>query len=923
MSESTDNTTELDSYGVWVKRPGAAEEPISDNLDIDAMFDIPDFPETEITDSEANDNISEDIFTEEDVSLDESEPEVSDNSFEDMGDISIPETSEGDIDLSAFETSEESQDTPSIMENPVTGDDFQEDFQIEESAENFTDTDNNNIDITENSDEDSDISSDFELPEEDGEISLDEFMDEGFSDESVASGNNGFAPGEEPKPVSTETEEISMDDFSDGEISLDDFLDGGEFATGPAPEVKVQEEIVDEKPLEMDISFDKSVENIETEDNIQTDETFDEEDNDNTYEDTTTVNTETEDTFRSTEVTGDTEDIDLSDFGIDANAEETPITQNVEESKSKDTVVDYDLCVSDERMTSAPVVEEVRDSESEEINNTNNESSETSTSATVSQPIAQTNENTELLQQIINELSGMKAEINALKSDLEQIQNQKNEAPYTEEAIIPETNDDDSSGFFDDSDGDETIALSGDELDNMLNGVEITEASDITQTEDNTETDEDNTIEFDTPDVNESEEPSIESSNESEALTENETDSTFEENSVIEETVFEEPVIEETSVEESIFEESPAEESIEENEPEITEDSSEEIIIPETKDDDSTGFFDDTDGDDTIALSGDELDNMLNGVEITEASEEQQITDNTEEESENFQEEEIDQEPEDDIPEEIDIEPVSTDTVEDDIFGSVDDSDLFGSDDDSISFEDENAASDSDEILEEPNLDDIKIEEEDDDDLPDEISIPKENDVDSILVESSNDDFMDSVKDNTIEEPVMNDSEIEENVEKVDDFDEFMAVDTDEESLTESNIDYLSEDAENDDEGDFPSVDIFGSDDNNETLDEENTEETPETSEPSIEEEQIIDESEIQIEETSVSENEVNAVDDHTDNPVNENTGDNDDLKKDIKSVLLYMDQLLENLPEEKIVEFAKSDEFTTYKKLFSELGLA
>ena len=39
--------------------------------------------------------------------------------------------------------------------------------------------------------------------------------------------------------------------------------------------------------------------------------------------------------------------------------------------------------------------------------------------------------------------------------------------------------------------------------------------------------------------------------------------------------------------------------------------------------------------------------------------------------------------------------------------------------------------------------------------------------------------------------------------------------------------------------------------------------------------------------------------------------------------VLLYMDQLLENLPEEKIVEFAKSDEFVTYKKLFSELGLS
>ena len=48
-----------------------------------------------------------------------------------------------------------------------------------------------------------------------------------------------------------------------------------------------------------------------------------------------------------------------------------------------------------------------------------------------------------------------------------------------------------------------------------------------------------------------------------------------------------------------------------------------------------------------------------------------------------------------------------------------------------------------------------------------------------------------------------------------------------------------------------------------------------------------------------------------------------DDLKSEIKSVLSYMDQLLENLPEDKIAEFAQSEQFDTYKKLFKELGLA
>ncbi|MBR7064820.1 MAG: hypothetical protein IKI31_06720, partial [Treponema sp.] len=47
------------------------------------------------------------------------------------------------------------------------------------------------------------------------------------------------------------------------------------------------------------------------------------------------------------------------------------------------------------------------------------------------------------------------------------------------------------------------------------------------------------------------------------------------------------------------------------------------------------------------------------------------------------------------------------------------------------------------------------------------------------------------------------------------------------------------------------------------------------------------------------------------------------DIQKEVKSVLLYMDQLLESLPEDKITEFARSEQFNTYKKLFQELGLS
>ena len=47
-----------------------------------------------------------------------------------------------------------------------------------------------------------------------------------------------------------------------------------------------------------------------------------------------------------------------------------------------------------------------------------------------------------------------------------------------------------------------------------------------------------------------------------------------------------------------------------------------------------------------------------------------------------------------------------------------------------------------------------------------------------------------------------------------------------------------------------------------------------------------------------------------------------DNLKDELKVVLSYMDQLLESLPEEKIEEFARSEYYNSYKKLFEELGL-
>ncbi|MGL4982131.1 MAG: hypothetical protein ACRC4W_04675, partial [Treponemataceae bacterium] len=46
-------------------------------------------------------------------------------------------------------------------------------------------------------------------------------------------------------------------------------------------------------------------------------------------------------------------------------------------------------------------------------------------------------------------------------------------------------------------------------------------------------------------------------------------------------------------------------------------------------------------------------------------------------------------------------------------------------------------------------------------------------------------------------------------------------------------------------------------------------------------------------------------------------------LKREMKNMLLYMDKLLENLPEDKVREFANSEHFQIYENLFTELGLS
>ena len=146
-----------------------------------------------------------------------------------------------------------------------------------------------------------------------------------------------------------------------------------------------------------------------------------------------------------------------------------------------------------------------------------------------------------------------------------------------------------------------------------------------------------------------------------------------------------------------------------------------------------------------------------------------------------------------------------------------------------------------------------------------------------------------------------------------------------EEPLTEDNIEFLKEEASIDE---IPQPTYTESDEEEEENLEPGISEEPtgkvfnqwETSidtEPAVSEDEVIESDTTEAEVDTVSESEVEKAESSSASSIPE------DMKEEIKAVLSYMDQLLENLPEEKIEEFAKSEQFVTYKKLFKELGLS
>ena len=760
MSNSTDDTKELDSYGVWVKR--APQDASEEALDLD----LPDFSDFQETADQTG-------------------------IIEEQNDNEVPVA---DQDSSATDENGE-----------ISIDDF--------VTDGFTDPNEAYAPSSPNP------------PEQDGELSLDDFMEGGFEAPSEGSTDSESA---------SESDEVSLDDFLDGdfsdgagasssdEISIDDFLDDDSVSSAKQKE----DDITNDEPLDIDVDFTESEEDavptteITEENESENEESF--ADDDNMFDSIEMIETASEpeaetpvtesnieledvslDDFNLEEsddataaalgasinssVSSGEETVSLDSFGIDSSSEEMPAGTG---SSRKQQTVDYELAITEEdNVQSAPVIDEIK---SDSVTQNKEETTETTV-------------NNELLEKIVSDLSGLKDEINSLKNDLAELK-EKNT------------------------------------LDNISSGQ------------------------------NDGEQPA--------------------------EREIELPVQSE-----------PAEEP--------------------------GGFFNSDEEDDTIALSGDELSNIVSNADFTEetAEPDTQYDESTEETVTKEQ-------PEQELPEDF-----SADFSNDTPFGGIEDTVIPDEEPDTGLSMDIN-----EEILEEPNLDDIETNA----DIPEEIEIPKVDDIaetqdeepalDDILVESSSTDFMDSVTDSTnmqpdieITEPVEPELAEEEAAitkEEADDItseysadtaentepvlDEDAALELPEESSSdaentaeESTDDIFNEtvieDAQhtqdammNDIMNEAPSVDNALSEENVDYLSKDNT---------------VLSDDEAAVAE---SEPEPSAETEQTD------TSDlPSDIKEDVKSVLLYMDQLLENLPEDKIMEFAKSEQFTTYKKLFNELGLS
>ena len=333
-------------------------------------------------------------------------------------------------------------------------------------------------------------------------------------------------------------------------------------------------------------------------------------------------------------------------------------------------------------------------------------------------------------------------------------------------------------------------------------------------------------------------------------------------------------------------------------------------ILNDVAESDKTGFFNDDDGDETIALTGDELNNILITADFTEENTEKdyEIPETLDEIDGTFLDDDnLEKDSNKDEPEVFDdndllnaVEPEHINDLTDDISYLDEDVELNVKDEPDEKIE-EIEIEDflSDDIPEEPALEDHNLDESDADDggilddfdmtiteleLPDGQSIPLGDEYSGFEAITEN---IEEGHDEAADFEPESEETVKQDIQKSYDIsweDNSLSTATDETDIISKSEDISEIINENHEDAVF----------------------SPEELEQAAQ-----DIPRLELDESAAEEQKV-----QTETlPIH--------LKDEIKSVLTYMDQLLESLPEEKIEEFAKSEYFDTYKRLFDELGIS
>lgn len=796
----THDESELEKYGVWVKKipeekrtaePGSSQNNADDS---DIFLDDIDFdnlpvadisssePPEPVIDSDLNDKIEETLDAEEQSVQTVSEDMMNEaagfeNFAADLEEFKMPETKAAEKNaVPSVEEAVSDKDIETITDTATVEIDFDEYMGTSENPEDsLLDEKPLNIDLS-FQDNFENITPDF--PKEESYSSSSSFEAEDVSDMFT-----------DDAPSSALTEEVSMAEF--------------EQTGSPAPE-KGQIPDVTEIPEMAELGEMEEFADSSSSYSFPVDFTA----RTSTPEEENKVINDPE-TDKSSSGGSFMESIDISEFGTDIfSAEES----SPQQSKSADSETVYDISVR-------------ADDDSEE---------EKSSAAPAENPAIQAM-STALFDKIMDELSLLRKDITDLKTDLGELKHGNSECPDTAEEELLHKN---GSGFFSDDEEDETIALSGDELNNILTSADFTSVEPAEQTAYGDEEYNEAGITEDIPADDALETPEMPVLN-------------------LQETELSEPALDDIS-----FDVPEEEEETLPNEIAIP--VSDDLIVDSANDD----FFaeDDTpkDIDDTaVHFLCEDPEKCAPFTDTVPAG------DNTSETGE-------------DVLDGIEtVEEKSEDIFEDtDIAVAAED--IFSVD----GFAEEQAEERTESAETEPES--LESESEPLESEPEPVFEAKEEAEDIFNAPETAEETA-GIKEEESEQEIPSafDMDFEEEIEQ-EDLSQFSPVDdvfnskqwiSDEEAAAA-----LAEEAAE-----------------HGTADEIHIEALPE------EEPRPLSETEEKSEEKSIG--------DSTCIPQN--------MREEIKSVLAYMDQLLENLPEEKIVEFARSEHFPVYKKLFTELGLS